>query len=225
MPPGATTETVDAMALTQSDALIDARRHARDRGTPVQRVSIAQTPATPQRPVGLPTGSDPVRQAVIRLLLEADDDPPCSPPAPGFRPGRGCHTALGEITSGGQGVPWVIAGDSSQGFDSLDPSVLLTILRESCHEHRCVRLIAPRLKAGSLEAWRDQTTRSGGPPGGGVRPIRRKLDLDRWDRFVETVRRPADHHGKRRRPDPPYRARLNGARHYRLAGTPRAATA
>jgi len=98
MTPGATTETVDAMALTKIDAIIDALRHERYRWTPVRRVYIEKKHSTKKRPLGLPTWSDKVLQEVIRLLLEAYYEPQFSPHSHGFRPGRGCHTALGEIT-------------------------------------------------------------------------------------------------------------------------------
>lgn len=225
MTPGATTETVDAMALTKIDAIIDARRHERSRWTPVRRVYIEKKHSTKKRPLGLPTWSDKVLQEVIRLLLEAYYDPQFSPHSHGFRPGRGCHTALGEITRGWKGVKGLIEGDISQCFDSLDHSVLLSILGESFHDQRFLRLIANLLKAGSLEAWRYHTTLSGVPPGGVVSPILRNLSLDRLDRFVETVLLPASNDGQRRRPYPPYMALLNGARTPRLAGNPRVAKA
>lgn len=191
MPPGATTDTADAMALTKIDAIIDALRHERYRWTPVRRVYIEKKHSTKKRPLGLPTWSDKVRQEVIRLLLEAYYNPQFSPHSHGCRPGRGCHTALGEITRGWKGVQWFIEGDSSQGFDSLDHSVLLSILGESFHDQRFLRLIANLLKAGYLEAWRSHTTRSGVPQGGGVSPILSNLSLDRLERFVETVLLPA----------------------------------
>ena len=187
MTPGAATETVDAMALTKIDAIIDALRYERYRWTPVRRVYIEKPHSTKKRPLGLPTWSDKVLQEVIRLLLEAYYDPQFSPHSHGFRPGRGCHTALGEITSGWKGVKWFIEGDISQCFDSLDHSVLLTILRESFHDQRFLRLITNLLKAGYLEAWRYHTTLSGVPQGGVVSPILSNLYLDRLDRFVETV--------------------------------------
>jgi group II intron reverse transcriptase/maturase len=225
MTPGATAETVDAMALTKIDAIIDALRHERYRWTPVRRVYIEQKHSTKKRPLGLPTWSDKVLQEVIRLLLEADYEPQFSPHSHGFRPGRGCHTALGEITRGWKGVKWFIEGDISQCFDSLDHSVLLSILGESFHDQRFLRLIANLLQAGYLEEWRYHTTLSGVPQGGVVSPILSNRYLDRLDRFVETVLLPAYNDGQRRRPYPPYMALLNGARTHRLAGNPSVAKA
>ena len=46
------------------------------------------------RPLGLPSWSDKLVGEVIRLLLEAYYEPQFSGRSHGFRPGRGCHTAL-----------------------------------------------------------------------------------------------------------------------------------
>jgi retron-type reverse transcriptase len=97
MTPDATAETVDAMSLEKIDTVIDALRHERYRWTPVRRTYIPKKLGK-RRPLGLPTWSDKLLQEVIRSILEAYYEPQFSPNSHGFRPGRGCHTALGEIT-------------------------------------------------------------------------------------------------------------------------------
>jgi group II intron reverse transcriptase/maturase len=225
MTPGATAETVDAMSLAKIDAIIDALRHERYRWTPVRRVYIEKKHSTKKRPLGLPTWSDKVLQEVVRLLLEAYYEPQFSLHSHGFRPGRGCHTALGEITKHWKGVKWFIEGDISQCFDSLDHQVLLSILRESFHDQRFLRLIANLLQAGYLEDWRFNATFSGVPQGGVVSPILSNLYLDRLDQFVDRVLLPAYNRGERRKPYPPYMALLKAARKQRMAGQPERAKA
>ncbi len=46
------------------------------------------------RPLGMPSWSDKLVGEVVRLLLEAYYEPQFSDRSHGFRPGRGCHTAL-----------------------------------------------------------------------------------------------------------------------------------
>jgi hypothetical protein len=156
---------VDGMALDKIDAIIDAVRHERYRWTPVRRTYIPKKSGK-LRPLGLPTWSDKLLQEGLRLLLEAYYEPQFSPHSHGFRPGRGCHTALGEITKSWRGVTWVIEGDISQCFDSLDHEVMLAILRERIHDNRFLRLLSNLLKAGYLEDWRFNATLSGAPQGG-----------------------------------------------------------
>jgi retron-type reverse transcriptase len=59
----------------------------------------------------LPAWSDKLLQEVIRSLLEAYYEPQFSGLSHGFRPGRGCHTALQEIHRKWHGTVWFIEGD------------------------------------------------------------------------------------------------------------------
>jgi group II intron reverse transcriptase/maturase len=217
MTPGSTTETVDAMSLEKIDTIIAALRDERYRWTPVRRTFIPKK-SRKLRPLGLPTWSDKLLQEVIRSLLEAYYEPQFNHCSHGFRPGRGCHTALGEITRRWRGVKWFIEGDISQCFDRLSHNLMLTILSENLHDNRFLRLIANQLKAGYLEDWKYHATLSGVPQGGVTSPILSNIYLDQLDRFVETVLLPAHNHGSRRKPYRPYMTLLNVARMKRIAG-------
>jgi len=95
MTPGADGETADGMSLAKAGRIIDALRHERYRFQPVKRVYIPKKSGK-MRPLGLPSWSDKLVGEVIRLLLEAYYEPQFSGRSHGFRPGRGCHTALRE---------------------------------------------------------------------------------------------------------------------------------
>ena len=113
---GATDETVDGMSREKIVALIDALRHERYRWTPVRRIYIPKRNGK-LRPLGMPTWSDKLLQEVLRMLLEAYFEPQFSPHAHGFRPGRGCHTALREIQHHWTSTKWFIEGDIAACFD------------------------------------------------------------------------------------------------------------
>src|SRR5262249_23372683 len=163
-------------------------------------------------PLGIPTWSDKLLQEVIRSLLEAYYEPQFSRHSHGFRAGRGCHTALGEITRHWRGIKWYIEGDLVQCLDRLNHTVLLGILNEQLHDNRFLWLLANLLRAGYLEDWKYHATLSGSPQGGVISPILSNVYLDRLDQFAETVLLPAYNHGDRRKPYPPYMALLNAAR-------------
>jgi len=148
--PGATPETVDGMSLEKIQKIIELLRYERYRWTPVRRVYIEKKNSTKKRPLGMPTWSDKLLQEVIRLILDAYYEPQFCPTSHGFRPGRGCHTALGEIYRKWPGTVWFIEGDISRCYDSLDHAVLLSILREKIRDNRFLRLIENLLKAGYL---------------------------------------------------------------------------
>ncbi len=187
---GATADTVDGMSLAKIDHLIDDVRHERHRWTPVRRVSIPKSNGK-TRPLGIPTWTDKLLQEVIRMILEAYYEPQFSPRSHGFRPRRGCHTALREAYRTWNGTAWFIEGDISQCFDSLDHQVLLSILRETIHDNRFIRLIENLLTAGYLEDWKFNATLSGTPQGGVVSPILSNIYLDRLDKWIEMTLLPA----------------------------------
>ena len=137
MTPGVTSETVDGMSLAKIDRIIDALKQERYRWTPVRRTYIPKSNGK-QRPLGVPSWSDKLLQEVLRSLLEAYYEPQFSDHSHGFRPGRGCHTALGEITQKWRGTKWYIEGDICSCFDRIDHTILLNILRESIQDRKSV---------------------------------------------------------------------------------------
>ena len=105
MTPGPDAETADGMTMGKIERIIDALRHERYRFKPVRRHYIPKKDGK-QRPLGLPSWSDKLLGEVIRLLLEAYYEPQFSEHSHGYRPGRGCHTALREVAVGpGPGQP------------------------------------------------------------------------------------------------------------------------
>ncbi len=93
MSPGVTQETADGMSRAKIGRIIEAMRHERYRFSPARRVHIPKRNGK-ARPLGLPTWSDKLVGEVVRLLLEAYYEPTFSDRSHGFRPRRGCHTAL-----------------------------------------------------------------------------------------------------------------------------------
>ena len=170
MTPGATQETADGMSCGRSTG---SSRRCATSGT----ASARSAGSTSRRRTGrrarwaLPSWSDKLVGEVVRLLLEAYYEPTFSDRSHGFRPGRGCHTALREVAADlDRGRTWFIEGDISDCFGSFDHEIMLGILSEKIHDNRFLRLIRNMLKAGYLEDWRYHDTLSGVPQGGVVSP-------------------------------------------------------
>lgn len=197
MTPGTTGETADGMSLEKIGSIIEALRFERYQWTPVKRVYIPKKSGK-LRPLGLPTWSDKLLQEVMRSILEAFYEPQFSPRSHGFRPHRGCHTALMEVQRTWSGTKWFIEGDISKCFDMLDHQVLMQILKEKLHDNRFLRLIENILKAGYLEEWRWHATYSGSPQGGVISPILSNIYLDRLDRYVVDTLIPRNDRGQKR---------------------------
>lgn len=208
--PGTNRETADGMALAKIEAIIENLRYERYRWTPVRRIYIHKKHSKKMRPLGLPSWSDKLLQEVIRLILNSYFEPRFSQFSHGFRPGRGCHTALRQIYDHWAGTTWFLEGDIAQCYDSLDHSKLLEILSEHIHDARFIRLVGQLLKAGYLEDWKWGRTFSGTPQGAILSPILSNLYLDKLDKFVENTLIPKYTRGDRRKHNPAY-VRLSSA--------------
>ena len=218
MTPGVTDETVDGMSLAKIETIIDDLRREKYRWSPVRRVYIEKKGSKKMRPLGIPSWSDKLLQEVIRLLLEAYYEPQFSPAAHGFRPKRGCHTALREVYYKWPGTKWFIEGDIARCFDTLDHSIMVSILRETIHDNRFVRLIENLLRAGYLEDWRYNATLSGSPQGAVLSPILSNIYLDKLDRFVTEDLMPRYNRGKLRKTNPVWDRLARRARRLRRSG-------
>jgi retron-type reverse transcriptase len=161
---GATAETVDGMSLEKVQGIIGLLRQERYHWVPVRRAEIPK-PKGGIRPLGAPIWSDKLVQEVLRALLEPYYEQRFSPHSHGFRPNRGCHSALREIQRTWKGTVWFIEGDIKGCYDNIDHAVLLEIIRRDIHDGRLVRLIEGLLKAGYMEDWRYHDTLSGAPQG------------------------------------------------------------
>jgi group II intron reverse transcriptase/maturase len=217
--PGITKETADGMSMKKIEAIIEQLRYERFRWTPVRRVEIPKKNGK-KRPLGLPTWTDKLVQEVIRLILEAFYEPQFSTSSHGFRPGRGCDSALTTIDRTWQGMKWFLEGDIRGCFDHIDHDILMEILREKIKDNRFLRLIENLLKAGYCEEWSYRPTLSGTPQGGIVSPILSNIYLDQLDKFVEQTLIPEYTRGQRRAENKEYAKLQKLAWYYGKTGQP-----
>ena len=208
MTKGTTNETVDGMSPEKIEAIINLIRYERYRWIPVRRVNIPKANGK-MRPLGIPTWSDKLLQEVVRSILNAYYEPQFSDHSHGFRPERGCHTALREIFINWKSTRWFIEGDIKGCFGNIDHAVLLSIIREKIQDSRFLRLIEELLKAGYMERMDYRPTLSGTPQGGIVSPILANIYLDKLDKYVETVLIPGYTRGNHKRPNKAYRTLQN----------------
>jgi group II intron reverse transcriptase/maturase len=219
---GVTDETPEGMSLEKIDAIIEALRYERYQFLPARRTYIPKKNGK-KRPLGMPVWSDKLVQEVMRLILEAYYEGQFSEHSHGFRPKRGCHTALREIYQKWTGTAWFIEGDISQCFDKLDHELLLNTLNENIHDGRFINLMRGLFDAGYMEDWTYNQTLSGVPQGGIVSPILSNILLNKLDRYVETVLIPQHTRGVKRRTNPEYeRLMANSHQHRRRGKTERA---
>ena len=183
-------------------------RNERFNFNPARRVYIPKKKG--KRPLGLPTFSDKIVQEVVRLILEAYYEPQFSRYSHGFRPNKGCHTALKEVKKTFTGTTWFIEGDIKSCFTAINHNKLIEILSRKIHDGRFLNLIKRMLKAGYLEEWTNNKTYSGVPQGGVVSPILSNIYLNELDQFYENELKAKYTKGKKRKKSKAY-ARVSTA--------------
>ena len=204
MTPGTTAETVDGMSVRKIESIIERLRNERFYFNPARRIPVPKADGR-KRPISIPSFSDKLVQEVVRALLDAYYEPQFSDYSHGFRPNRGCHTALTQLYNKFGGTIWFVEGDIRGCFDNLDHKVLLSILSEKIHDGRIIELIRRMLKAGYIEDWRYKRTQSGAPQGGVISPLLSNIYLDKLDKYVENVLMPKYNFGEKRRHNKAYR--------------------
>ena len=174
---GRKTAGIDGLvALTsQARAEMAVRVHA-TRGShqpsPVRRVYIPKaSDKTKMRPLGIPVILDRCHQARVRNALEPEWEARFEPRSYGFRPGRGCHDAIGSLfnTLRGKGKRvWILDADLAGAFDKIDHEHLL----KAIGGFPARGMIAGWLRAGIFEAGKGYSpTEEGTPQGGVISPL------------------------------------------------------
>ena len=215
--PGIGTETADGMSDKRIDGIISAIRQEKYRWSPARTVLIPKKNGK-QRRLGIPEWRDRLLQEVIRSLLEAYYEPTFADTSHGFRPNRGCHTALVRVQKLWKGTKWWIEGDISEYFDTIDHEILMEILGRNIKDNRFLTLIRRHLAAGYMEEKRLVTSISGTPQGGVLSPLLSNIYLNELDKFVETKLIPNNTCGKARRHNKVYMALVTKRQYYRKKG-------
>ncbi len=98
---------------------------------PVKRVWIEKPGSAENRPLGIPTVTDRVVQAAVRMVIEPIFENRYAKHSYGFRPGRGCKDALRrveELLTAGR--PHVVEVDIKGYFDAIPHDRLMALVRE-----------------------------------------------------------------------------------------------
>lgn len=138
------------------------------------------------RRVGIPTVTDRVVQAALKLVLEPIFEADFRPCSYGFRPNRRAHDAIAEIhLFGSQGYRWVLDADIEACFDRIEHAALRDRVRARVKDKRVLALVKAFLKAGIMtELGERNETTSGTPQGGILSPLLANIALSALDDFA-----------------------------------------
>jgi group II intron reverse transcriptase/maturase len=201
--PGSENDTADGMSMDRIRNIIDQLRHERFRFRPSRRTQ-APKKSGGTRPISIPNFTDKLVLEAVRMMLEAYYEPRFKDSSHGFRPGRGCHTALATVKRKFYGTTWFIEGDIRGCFDNIDRELLLGILSQDIHDGRLLSLLRMSMKAGYVEDWQYHRSYSGVPQGGILSPLLANVYLHELDKFIEEVLVPQYTRGKHRARNPEY---------------------
>ena len=117
----------------------------------------------------VPTVTDRVVQAALKLVLEPIFEADFQPCSYGFRPNRRAHDAIAEIhylASRPRNYEWVLEADIRACFDEIGHVSLMDRLRARITDKRVLALVKAFLKAGVMTADGDREETYTGTPAG-----------------------------------------------------------
>lgn len=153
----------------------------------IKRVYIPKPGGKGQRGLGIPNVVDRILQEAIRQVLEPLYEPEFHPSSHGFRPGRGCHTAMTQAKQYvEEGFEWVVDTDLAKYFDTVNHQRLMAKLESKVKDQRLLKLIWSILKAKVIMPEGVVVrTEEGVPQGGPLSPLLSNIVLDELDRELE----------------------------------------
>jgi RNA-directed DNA polymerase len=139
------------------------------------------------RALGIPTVTDRVVQAALKLVLEPIFEADFVPVSYGFRPNRRAQDAIAEIhhfTT--QSYRWVLEADIEACFDNIDHTALMDRLRARIGDKRVLALVKSFLKSGVLTTLGSREgTITGTPQGGILSPLLANIALSVLDEHFQ----------------------------------------
>lgn len=151
------------------------------------RIYIPKPGKKEKRPIDIGNIRDKIVLEAIRIILETIFEPRFLETSHGFRPNKGCHSALRDVRVMFRGTKWFIEGDISKYFNTIDHEILITLLKNKIEDVRFLNIIRKVLNAGYLEFNIHKTDMIGVPQGNIISPILANIYLHELDKFMESL--------------------------------------
>ncbi len=149
---------------------------------PTRRVWIPKPGKQEKRPLGMPTMYDRALQALVKMALEPEWEAKFEPNSYGFRPGRSCHDAIGQVYNAiNKGKKYVLDADITQCFDRIKHEVLINKIGSF---PKINQQIKAWLKSGVLDGDELFPTNEGTPQGGVISPLLANIALQGLESLI-----------------------------------------
>ncbi len=139
---------------------------------PARRVEIPKEKGK-TRPLSIYCYEDKLIQEALRRVLEAVFEPHFYDEMMGFRPNKGCHTAIRHLNTmlEMRNTNWVLDADIKGFFDHLDHGWIIKFVESRIKDPNIIRLIKRYLKGGIMRDFTYEDTEEGSGQGSVCSPI------------------------------------------------------
>ena len=148
---------------------------------PIKRVYIPK-PNGEKLPLGISTVVDRTVQAAVANVLRDEYESQFSDGSHGFRPQRGCRTAINQaLKYANEGYIYAIDLDLRKFFDTVNHSKMLQVLYKTIKDPRVMRLISRMLRVKIMEDGKCTKSQIGLPQGSALSPVLANILLNELD--------------------------------------------
>jgi RNA-directed DNA polymerase len=156
----------------------------------VRRVYIPKGQNTRElRPLGIPAVKDRIVQAAIKMVMEPIFEHEFIDTSYGFRPGKGCKDALGEVDNHIQkGYTWYVDADLKSYFDTIPHEKMMERVEERIADGRVLEIITKYLKQKVVEECKEWIPETGTPQGAVLSPLLANIYLHPLDKLMKETK-------------------------------------
>lgn len=189
MTPAADPETLDGMEKRWIQTVSTKIKAGTFVFKPSRRIQIPKPGKNTTRPLTIPGPRDKVIERAMTDILEQIYEPAFLPTSHGFRREKGTHTAIKMIAGKFVGCTFIIEGDISQCYPSIQHDILEDILREDIADEDFIRLLKMWMASTYVEEGKlSQKSEVGIAQGSVISPILCNVYLHRFDQYMERLK-------------------------------------
>ena len=189
-------KTLDAIDMTWFDNISNQLQKGTYRFQTMKRVSLENPNSQEKCHESISSPRDKIVQRAQYRTLSRVYEPVFLNFSHGFRPNKGCHSALHQIRIQFHHCRWVIESDIQKCFDTIDHDILLKIISKKIHCQKTLKLLESAQKAGYLESIGESVLRNtkgafskaeGTPQGSILSPLLCNIYLHEMDIYIQEL--------------------------------------